>query len=212
MDGSEFVLNNPKNWERYRVVILPACRTIRVSNLTKIRDFLRNGGKVIATTCLPERSTEFGRDAEVQKLAKEMFGPGGKGVFVEKPDETTLRKALDELAITWDVRMDNATDIPRVGLRGADYVKGKEYCFGNGDFAYIHRSVPGAEVYFFSNSSDQAVKADVKVRGNLKLELWDPHTGIIKPLESTSAEEHGQQVSRFELKLPSIQSAFVIGR
>ena len=82
VEGREFVLDNPNNWERYRVLILPACRTIRVGNLKKARDFLAAGGRVIATTCLPEQSAEFGRDEEVRRMAQEMFGPGGKGVFV----------------------------------------------------------------------------------------------------------------------------------
>lgn len=215
VDGAELVLNNTKNWERYRVVILPACRTIRTGNLTKLRDFLRGGGRVIATTCLPERSAEFGRDAEVQKLAREMFGPGGKGIFVPTPDEMALRKALDDLSIAWDVRIDNATEIPRTGVKGTEYKErnaGAEFGGGNREFAYIHRSVPGAEAYFFSNSSDLEVKADVTLRGRMKLELWDPHTGAMEPLESSWAEEHGQQVTRFKLKLPSIRSVFVIGR
>lgn len=215
VDGGELVLNNKKNWERYRVVILPACRTIRTGNLVKIRDFLRGGGRVIATTCLPERSAEFGRDEEVQAISKEMFGPGGKGLFVPEPDETTLRKALDDLSLTWDVRIDNAIEIPRTGVRGTEYTPGPagtEFGEGNREFAYIHRSVPGAETYFFSNSSDLEVKADVTLRGRMKLELWDPHTGAIEPLESSWAEEHGQRVTQFKLKLSSIRSVFVIGR
>lgn len=212
VEGNEFVLNNTNHWERYKVVILPACRTIRLSNLTKISDFLRSGGRVIATTCLPEQSVEFGREADVQKLVKEMFGPGGKGIFIPKPDETTLRKALDDLAITWDVRMDHATDIPRVGKKGENYVEGEEHCLGNRDFAYIHRTVPGAEVYFFCNSSGLEVKADVTVRGKMKLELWDPHAGTIRPLAETIAEDHGQPVTRFKLTLSALRSTFVVGR
>jgi hypothetical protein len=212
VEGTEFVLNNTNHWERYKVVILPACRTIRLSNLTKISDFLRNGGRVIASTCLPEQSVEFGREADVQKLVKEMFGPGGKGIFIPKPDEATLRKALDDLAITWDVRMDNTTDIPRTGIKGGAYEEGKEHCFGNREFAYIRRSIPGAEIYFFSNSSDLTVKADVTLRGKMKLELWDPHTGSIRLLEGFPAEDHGQPVTRFKLSLSALRSAFVVGR
>jgi hypothetical protein len=212
VDGGEFVLNNVNNWERYRVVILPACRTIRVGNLTKIRDFLRNGGRVIATTCLPERAAEFGRDAEVQKMSQEMFGRGGNGIFVPAPDETTLRKAIDGLSIVWDVRMDNATDIPRTGVKGTAYTAGGEYGGGNREFAYIHRAVSGADVYYFSNSSDIEVMADVSVRGEMKMEFWDPHTGTIRALDGALAKENGESVTRFKLKLPAIRSVFAVGR
>jgi hypothetical protein len=217
VDGSELVLDNKNNRERYRVVILPACRTIRVSNLKKIRDFMKHGGRVIATTCLPEKSAEFGRDAEVMKLSQEMFGPGGKGIFVPAPDETTLKKALDDLGIAWDVRIDNATDIPRQVRKAHDYggALNKDpdwYEGGNREFACIHRSVAGAEVYFFSNSSDLEVVADVQLRGKQNLELWDPHTGAVRPLNSSPASDAGEPVTRFKLTLPPIRSVFVVGR
>lgn len=212
IDGDEFVLNNTKHWARFRVVILPACRTIRVENLSKIRDFMRNGGHVIATTCLPEQSAEFGRDAEVQAMSQEIFGPGGKGIFLPTPDDTSLRKALDGMGITWDVRLDNATRIPRVKIDRGPSPIGGEYINGNREFAYIHRSVPGAEMYFFGNSSDLDVEADVTLRGKMTLELWDPHTGTICTLDGTPDNEKGEPVMRFNLKLPAIHSVFVVGR
>ncbi len=215
VDKNELVLDNRVNWERYRVVILPACRTIRVSNLKKIRDFLNGGGKVIATTCLPEKSAEFGGDAEVQRLAREMFGPSGKGVFLPDPNETTLQQTLDGLDLAWDVSITNATDIPR-NYRKAytqDHVKKipDAYEGGNREFAYLHRSVGNAEVYFFANASGLTVSAELQVRGQLKLETWNPHTGKIQPLESTSAMDHGQPMTRFDLSLAPIRSVFVVG-
>ena len=212
VDGSEFVLNNTRNWERYRVFILPASRTVSADNLIKIRDFLRNGGHVIATTCLPEQSAEFGRDAEVRAMVREMFGPGGKGIFLPELNERTLGEALDGLGITWDVRIDNATEIPRTRINRGPSPEGGEYINGNREFAYIHRSVPGAEVYFFGNSSDLNVEADVTLRGKMTLESWNPHTGTIQTLDGTPAEENGEPVTRFKLKLPAIHSVFVVGR
>jgi len=212
VDGSEFVLNNTNHWERYRVVILPACRTIRAENLIKIRDFMNNGGRVIATTCLPEKSAEFGRDAEVQAISKQMFGPGAKGIFVPNPNETTLRAALDKLEIAWDVRIDNATEIPTVKVERGPSRTGGEYLNGNREFAYIHRALPDAEAYYFANSSDLEVKADVTLRGKMTLELWDPHTGTSQSLDGTPTREKGEAVTRFKLKLPAIHSIFVIGR
>ncbi|MFV1967189.1 MAG: glycosyl hydrolase [Pirellulaceae bacterium] len=217
MDGNEFLLDNSENWERYRVLILPACRTIRASNLRKIRAFLDHGGHVIATTCLPQRSAEFGHDADVRRLAREMFGPGGKGRFLPNPDESTLQKVLDEPGIAWDVRIDNATDIPRKMRRARGYGgKVKQdpdwYEGGNREFAYIHRSTGAAEIYFFSNASDLDVTADVRLRGHLSLETWDPHTGDIQPLDSTMAETNGQPTTGFKLALPPIRSVFVVGR
>ncbi len=76
----------------------------------------------------------------------------------------------------------------------------------------LHRSVPGAEVYFFSNASSLEVSGDVQLRGKLLLELWDPHTGAIRPMAETGANDHGQPVTRFRLTLPALRSVFVVGR
>ncbi len=75
VEGAEIHLNNPVNAEQYQVFIIPGSRAIHWSSLQKIKDFYDNGGKVIATTRLPEFSAEFGKDSEVQKTVTEMFGP-----------------------------------------------------------------------------------------------------------------------------------------
>jgi hypothetical protein len=71
--GDRITLNNKINHEEYRVLILPGHRTIRWSNLRKIKEFYDNGGKVIATGQLPYKSAEFGHDADVVAAIKAMF-------------------------------------------------------------------------------------------------------------------------------------------
>jgi hypothetical protein len=75
--GGELRLNNKINFEDYQVLIRPGARTIRWSNLQKIKAFYDQGGKVIATTRLPDTSAELGKDAEVREAIKEVFGSGG---------------------------------------------------------------------------------------------------------------------------------------
>ncbi|MDH4158329.1 MAG: glycosyl hydrolase, partial [candidate division Zixibacteria bacterium] len=75
VNGDRIILNNKVNHEEYKVVILPGHRTIRWSNLKKIKQFYDNGGKVIATGQLPYKSAEFGHDADVVAAIKAMF-PG----------------------------------------------------------------------------------------------------------------------------------------
>jgi len=215
VDGSELVLDNEVNRERYRLVILPACRTIRLSSIEKLKRFHDRGGHVIATTCLPEKSVEFGHDADVRRIAEALFGPEGHGVFVEKPDEQALLAALDGLGMAWDVRLDGVTEIPRVvrsvGMYG-ELKHDPDWYEGGGRLcAYIHRSVGDAELYFIGNASDLTVSADVALRGDLQLEAWDPHTGEIRPLESQRDRAHGERVTRFRLELPALRSVFVVG-
>ena len=121
------------------------------------------------------------------------------------------------MGFAWDVRITGATDIPRTYRKAHDY-GGKvardpdAYEGGNRAFACLHRSVPGAEVYFFANASGIDVAADVQLRGRMRVETWDPHTGAIGPLHSTSGREAGEPVTRLRLSLPALRSAFIVGR
>jgi hypothetical protein len=75
--GAELHLNNKVNAEQYKVFIIPGSRAIHWSSLKKIKEFYDNGGKVIATTRLPESSAEFGKDKEVKETIAAMFGTAG---------------------------------------------------------------------------------------------------------------------------------------
>ena len=72
--GAELHLNNKVNAEQYKVFIIPGSRAIHWSSLKKIKEFYDNGGKVIATTRLPDSSAEFGKDKEVKETIAAMFG------------------------------------------------------------------------------------------------------------------------------------------
>ncbi|MBN1420904.1 MAG: discoidin domain-containing protein, partial [Planctomycetes bacterium] len=73
-DGARIRMRNRVNYEEYRVFIIPGSRAIHASNLRKIRAFYDQGGKVIATTRLPDMSAEFGEDDDVRRAVAEMFG------------------------------------------------------------------------------------------------------------------------------------------
>ena len=216
VDGAELSLDNKENRERFKVLILPACRTVYLSNLKKVKRFYDGGGRVLATTCLPEQSAEFGCDEEVRRLTQAMFGPSGRGVFVAKPDERTLKQALDGLALVWDVRVENAPEIPRVSRDGKDpYVNQSAlnsnwYEGGNRQFAYIHKVKAGADVYFFANSSGQRVAADVTLRGRHALEWWDPHTGAVSPAPCSHDREAGADITRVRVDLEPVKAVFLI--
>ncbi|MEE1492031.1 MAG: glycosyl hydrolase, partial [Massilioclostridium sp.] len=74
VEGDTFKLNNEVNYEQYKVILLPGCDTISVSNLEKIKEFYDGGGLVIGTRQLPYQSSEQGQSARVVELIKEMFG------------------------------------------------------------------------------------------------------------------------------------------
>jgi len=198
----------PELSQSYRVFLLPGSTTIRLTNLQKLKEFYEGGGRVIATTRLPDRSAEFGRDAQVQQLVREMFGPadaaaeagfrkqtgagGGQAWFAPVPSAAVLQAILAD-----------ALPVPDVAWEEAPQVVG-------GNLSYIHKVVEGREVYFFANSSDTPVETHVRLRGRLQLERWDPHTGKIAAVESAPLTEHDQPITRVPLSLAPVQSMFLV--
>lgn len=87
VEGECLYLANANNHERYRVMILPAHKAIRWSNLSKIQAFFDAGGKVIVTGCLPQQSAEFGHDSDVIRAVDAMF-PGVRSSLARNPRVT----------------------------------------------------------------------------------------------------------------------------
>ena len=210
--GKQLRLQNENNWEEYRVLVLPGMKVIHLSNLEKIRQFYDAGGAVIATTQLPYQSAEPGKDAQVRAAILHIFGrdpdpgvtppsesavhtsaAGGKAIFLARPDAAQLRRALAEAADVYDVQFDKPLEVK------------------DGNLTYIHKVKEGRDIYFFANSGNAAVETDVRLRGKLQLELWDPHTGGQMPLRSAPQRQNGRDVTVFRLTLPGQRSLFVVG-
>ena len=203
-------LSRPELSQTYRVFVLPGSTTIRLSNLQKLKALYDGGGRVIATTRLPDRSAEFGRDAQVQQIVREMFGAGevaagagfrkqtndrgGRAYFAPVPTAAVLQAILADALSVPDVAWEDNTQVT------------------GGNLSYLHKVVEGCEVYFFANSSDTPVETHVRLRGQLRLERWDPHTGKIAPVEGVTSTAHDQPVTRISLSLAPVQSAFLVSQ
>jgi hypothetical protein len=205
--GNTLVLENAGNRETYRVLVVPGSKTIAATNLARIRQFYEAGGAVIATTRLPSKSAEFGGDDKVRQAVRAVFGTdplappapaknsnarGGRALFVPRPTEDALRRALDEVLPVYDVQLSNVPNV--IG----------------GNLSYLHKVRDGKNVYFFANSSDTAVNPHVQLRGRLALEAWDPHSGTIAPTSLSYATEQGPEVTRLRPALPAVRSLFLV--
>ena len=77
-EGGMLYLDNERNKESFRVVVLPATSVISLSNLRLLKKFYDEGGKLVATGVLPQRAFEYDtngqNDAEVRRLTEEIFG------------------------------------------------------------------------------------------------------------------------------------------
>ena len=77
-DEGVLYLNNARNFERFRVLIMPGMSMISLENLRLIKKFWDGGGKIVATVELPSKAFEFSPDKsyddEVVKIIDEIFG------------------------------------------------------------------------------------------------------------------------------------------
>ena len=130
------------------------------------------GGTVIFTTQLPSKSVELGKDEEVAELVQFIFPEGengngkvkisengGKAFFIHQPNQSNLRETLKQTTGVFDV----------------DYPVSE-------DIRYIHKVINDQEVFYFANIGNGSVNIPVMLRGKMKLQSWDPHTGIIQDL------------------------------
>ena len=210
-------LKNKVNYEKYKVLILPGKRepgAINLSTLQKAKEFYDRGGTIISTARLPVKSAELGKDAQVAKLVQDIFGldpntsghpytkttnaAGGKAYFVPNIDEgvegsSRLAAVLNEAVAVWDVRFEDP-----IVIKSA---KGK--------LAYIHKVRDNTDYYFFANSSDDSINTWVRLKGKLKPELLNPHTGAITAAEFENIKQDGQEVTRVRLTLEANKSVFV---
>lgn len=210
-------LENAVNHEKYQVLILPGkhdAGAINLSTLQKAKDFYDHGGTLISTARLPVKSAELGMDAQVAKLVQDIFGldpnkqghpytrttnaSGGKAYFVPNIDEevagsSRLAAVLNEAVAVWDVRFEQD-----IAIQSA---KGK--------LAYIHKVRDNTDYYFFANSSDDRIDTWVRLKGKLKPELMDPHTGVIAAATYQNIAQDGQEITRIHLKLDANKAVFV---
>jgi hypothetical protein len=170
-DNGRLILDNAENRECYKVVILPAVEVIHAENLEKLRQFTETGGTVISVGLLPSKSAEYGQDNKVRKLTGDLFdysdccpftlrmyGNGGRCYYIPVFTPEILSSVLKDTGIIFDVECAPVT-------------------IDGGNFTYIHKESDGRDIYFFVNSSDIPVSAEVKLRGQKFLELWNPHDG-----------------------------------
>ena len=82
-----------------------------------------------------------------------------------------------------------------------------------GMFSYIHKQKDGKDIYFFANSTDSFVETDVRLKGKLSLEIWNPYTGDLGKEIPVKYEIGNDNIvyTTFRLQLSPVKSIFIIG-
>ena len=206
-------LNNAENYQVYHTMIISGCNIISHKTLAKLKTFYDNGGAIISTTQLPFKSAEMGEDGKVIEMVKSIFGidplkqnlitdvietrnsNGGIAVFVPHPNAKNLENILTKYAPLADVRFVSNPKLPT----------------DLGKFSYIHKVKNEQDIYYFSNSSDEAIETDVLLRGEGRLARWNPHTGSIdKNIPQEKVLKNGQAFTKIQLKLDAVRSIFYV--
>jgi len=205
LEGDELLLPNRRHPGRFSVLILPGHQTIHWSSLKRILSFYQQGGRVIATGQLPSKSAEFGHDADVREAVAAMLGTpppatgaasalevvrndrGGCAIRLRTLTAETLRQALDLARPHYDVSFE-----PGHTLR------------------YLHKRWDGRDVYYFANLDPDLAESVVTLRGRRELDLWDPHTGEVHPIQVAHSTHAGTELTRVRLAVPHLRSVFLV--
>ncbi|WP_282035772.1 glycosyl hydrolase [Saccharicrinis aurantiacus] len=206
-------LNNSDNFQEYSVMMLTGSNVISLKTLQKLKTFYDDGGAIVATTQLPYKAIELGKDAEVIALVRAIFGvdptkqekyaeqsnsnsQGGRSIFIRRADMEKIGRILKEYQPYPDVI----------------FADNPELKTDLGKLNYIHKIKEGKHIYLFTNSSDETISTTVLLRGKLQSEKWNPHNGQI--IEETRREEviiNTKVYTKVEIKLPPVKSIFVVG-
>ena len=113
---------------------------------------------------------------------------GGKSFFLGTNYKATLQDTLDAALEVYDVEID---PVQTTG----------------GDLTYIHKVKDNTDIYYFANSSDNAINTYVNIGKSLeKPMIWNPHDGTKYAPEYTVTNG----VTRIKLDISAVNSVFVV--
>ena len=180
----------------YRLLVLPQVETMRPEVLKKIEELVNAGAAILGPKPMRSPSLEGFpvADKEVQQLSDELWGDVngtsvkyrnyGKGIVMNGID---MQSALNHIKVMPDVELPTQAPV-----------------------LWTHRQLNGAEVYFITNQSDDALNITPLFRTFGKQpELWDATTGSSRLLPQYTTQNDRTAVP---LKLEPSQSYFIIFR
>lgn len=118
---------------------------------------------------------------------------GGKSWFIDSNLAKNLPAAIDEAQDLYDVEIADPGTL------------------SNGYLSYIHKVKDGRDIYFFANSSGNAVSTAVLIRGHLNAPmLWNPYDGSRENADYAYKTVGGAPVTEVTLKLSAVNSVYLV--
>jgi len=216
--GNKIHLNNLNDFQDYKIMILPAGEVISLAALGKIYQFYLAGGKVVATGSLPYQSTEFGRNAGVKAIIDRMFIRKNEfGAVASLAINTNRNKGACIFVADTDLAklgavIDNLNPQPEIKFGKVDVLQDTDKK-QEGEVSYIQKIKDNNNIVYIINSNDVAISTFVDIKGVIKPELWNPHTGEkLEKTVYTHISINGQDYTRVQVDLPAVKSIFIISR
>lgn len=206
VEGNELVF---PGGARYKLLVLPAVKTMTPRLLEKIKSLVKDGAVIIGEPPVQSPSlTDYPQcDDEVRNLAWELWG--GLDVPAEY-EERNFGKGK----IIWGQGVSTGVDAlyPLYSVTGEILKKMEipEDVEWSGDIRYTHRTTRDMDIYFVANKRNEVLETEVVFRSvNGSPELWDPVTGKISALPDFKKEAHQTIVP---LTFEPHQSFFIVFR
>ncbi|MFC0514858.1 glycosyl hydrolase [Mucilaginibacter angelicae] len=191
----------------YRLLVLPAVKTMTPGLLQKITSLVNEGATVVGSPPLksPGLSNYPMCDVQLATMAKKLWGT------LQEPDQQTEHQ-FGKGKLIWGGELSkNINDLyPEYELTAGILQKmNVAHDFtANGQLRYTHRVVGNDDVYFVSNRTDQQVATTATFRSvSGTIQLWDPMTAKVRVLPEYSRRA---SVTSVPLKFEPYQSYFVV--
>jgi hypothetical protein len=146
---------------------------------------------------------------------------GGKACFIPGLEAGVLGEAVNLCLPIRDVAFkemgmgrpyENLRSIPnKIGEVNFIYFNNDSIKNYHGALTYTHKVKEGHDVYFISNSSQEAINTKVLIRGSKELAMWDPLTGKSVNIKSKHLINDGVDLTEFQLDLRGPEAMFFVG-
>ena len=197
----------------------------------KAAEIEENGGDALDSEVRALISHIFGESVYDEKIdydySHNLGDGGGESYFLHSTitgvdrcnivPSTRIAEALASFDIPYDIYIDH---MPRMESTGALNTNYPEYCLlglsssirGGGMLNYIHKRTGECDIYFFSNATDTEYDGAVFLLGEHNMEIWNPVSASIVPMDYVFEKRNGRIYTKIALKLKSGESVLLVAK
>jgi hypothetical protein len=175
--------------ESYELLIMPPTTAISHDAALRIREFVEDGGKVMATMLLPVEDANGEKHGEVSSVFAALFGREPEvlrqsAASGDLPHKVGMQAHIDGAFFVESPAPDRL--VPRLRDFVSKAIKPEVSARWNGsechDISYVHRVLDNGDIFFFANSADEPREVLLSVRCDLAPHMMDLETGSVVAL------------------------------